>query len=460
MKNRAVPYWSRVAAVAAVVIFLLAPSPGAAETEPDQEVGRFLELLVAGRETATEALRAIERDWDEGYVPMTLETLRLTRNPAVHIALIQLLEEKTGQAYGFDLNGWYAWLWNREQRTHPSYAAFKSQLYRLIDPKFAAYFDPERSAKIRLDEVVWGGVAQDGIPPLRQPRMIPASEADYLDDGNVVFALEINGDARAYPKRIMAWHEMFVDEVGGVPVTGAYCTLCGSMVLYHSVIDGVEHELGTSGFLYRSNKLMYDRATQSLWNTLWGVPVIGPLAERDIRLERLSIITTTWGEWRRRHSETKVLSLDTGYVRDYSEGAAYREYFATDELMFGVPTLDGRLKNKDEVLGLVLAPHHDQPLAISAAYLAANPLYHDQIGTMRFVVLTDNSGANRVYEAGNVTFSSWDGVARAVDDGGGEWLMKESGLTGPEGQVLHRLPAHRAFWFGWYAAYSHTRLVH
>ena len=148
-----------------------------------------------------------------------------------------------------------------------------------------------------------------------------------------------NGDVRAYPKRILAWHELFTDEVGRVPVAGVYCTLCGTVILFETEHDGVRHELGTSGFLYRSNKLMYDRATQSLWSTFGGRPVIGPLAMEDIRLEVRSVVTTTWGEWRRRHPTTKVLSLNTGHRRDYSEGAAYREYFSTDELMFNVPKL-------------------------------------------------------------------------------------------------------------------------
>ena len=83
-----------------------------------------------------------------------------------------------------------------------------------------------------------------------------------------MFGLEVNGDARAYPKRILAWHETFVDEVGGVPVVGAYCTLCGSMILYESTANSVRHEMGTSGFLFRWNKLMYDKSTQSLWNSM------------------------------------------------------------------------------------------------------------------------------------------------------------------------------------------------
>ena len=113
----------------------------------------------------------------------------------------------------------------------------------------------------------WGGVKQDGIPPLRQPNMVSAAEADYLQNDNVVFGIAINGDARAYPKRILAWHEMFIDNIGGIDFAGVYCTLCGAVILYKTRHEGIEHKLGTSGFLYRSNKLMYDQDTQSLWNT-------------------------------------------------------------------------------------------------------------------------------------------------------------------------------------------------
>jgi hypothetical protein len=187
--------------------------------------------------------------------------------------------------------------------------------------------------------------------------------------------------------------------------------------------------------------------------------VVGPLAKQGIKLPRLSVVTTTWGEWRRRHPESLVLSLATGHTRDYAEGAAYREYFATDELMFQVPDLDDRLNNKDEVLGLVFPQYPDQPLAISAHYLAKHPLYHDRIGELEFAVLTDVSGANRVYETRGLKFTDWDGDTSLRDAQGTAWTLDESQLTAGDGRVLYRLPAQRAFWFGWYSAYSHTRLV-
>ena len=419
----------------------------------------FLKLFTNDPQVIDKSLETIEKHWEPGFVTMTLETIRLTRNPFVAHSLVRMLTDKTGQSFGFDIQKWQEWVWNEPEQRYTKYASFKSSLYGLIDSRFSNYFEDTYPAEIRLDEVVWGGVRQDGIPPLRGPKMLQANQAEYLEDNHVVFGISVNGDTRAYPKRILAWHEMFVDEVGGVPVAGVYCTLCGTVILYKTQHNGVNHVLGTSGFLYRSNKLMYDRDTQSLWNTLWGEPVIGPLVGRGIKLDFLGVVTTTWGEWHRRHPDTLVLSLETGHTRDYSEGAAYREYFSTDELMFTVPKLDSRLLNKQEIFAVILSEHPDKPLAISADFLLEHPVYHDQINGLRFVVLTDNSGANRLYQAGNKRFISWDGDKSVTDESSSEWTVTENALESSEGEKLYRLPGYRAFWFGWYSAYPHTSLV-
>ena len=117
--------------------------------------------------------------------------------------------------------------------------------------------------------------------------MIGASDAEYLLDTDLVFGIEINGDARAYPLRIMGWHEMVNDVIGGVPVALAYCTLCGSGILFDTQLEGTDEPLvfGSSGLLYRSNKLMFDRKTNSLWNQFSGEPVVGPLVGSDIKLK-------------------------------------------------------------------------------------------------------------------------------------------------------------------------------
>jgi len=437
---------------------LLATGQPALAHEADSPTD-YVRLLAGSTADRLAALERVEVAWQPGSAVMLAEVLVFLRDAAVQRPVLELLESKTGQELGFDVQAWFDWFWQQEPLPHPHYGRFKSLLYRNIDPHFAAYFSDESDATVRLDEVRWGGVRQDGIPPLRAPGMIEAEEATYLADADIVFALEIEGDRRAYPQRILAWHEMFVDEVGGVRVAGVYCTLCGTAIVYETVHEGVEHELGTSGFLYRSNKLMYDRATQSLWNTIWGEPAVGPLVGKGITLTRRSVVTTTWGEWRRRHPDTLVLSIDTGHERDYSEGAAYRDYFATDELMFNVPKLDRRLKNKAEVLALVFPEYPNRPLAFSQRYLLEHPLAHDRVGNLELVVLTDRSGANRVYATGGVTFESWDQESTVIDADGGSWTLTEASLGHADGRRLTRLPAQRAFWFGWYAAYPQTRLI-
>ncbi|MFK8048447.1 MAG: DUF3179 domain-containing protein [Halioglobus sp.] len=422
---------------------------------------KMLSLIVSTNPTQIElTIARLDRTWKPQYIAPLLEVISYASSPITQRAAISLLEEKTGQVFGQDVNSWYRWLWNQAENVSDEYADFKADFYQFLDPRFGRYFrDRQSSAKIRLDEIRWGGVGQDGIPPLRSPEMIAASEASYLEDDNIIFGIEINGDTRAYPKRILAWHEMFVDTVGGVNIAGVYCTLCGTVIPYKTDVGDRHFELGTSGFLYRSNKLMYDRETQSLWNTIKGEPVLGPLAGQGITLEFLSVVTTTWGEWKQRHPDTTVLSLDTGHKRDYGEGVAYQQYFANDKLMFNTPFSDKRLKNKQEVLALRFAASPKEQLAIDTDFLNKNPLYEDNVGQQKLLVLTDRSGANRVYDPGSTKFHSYDGRSTLVDNTGQQWTLSESQLISAQGAILERLPYHRAFWFGWHANYPDTRLV-
>lgn len=421
----------------------------------------FIKLLVSDDHSEVEEyLKQIKKRWNASLTPFVLELLPHTSSIALRLELLILLKNESGKDYGFDTNRWYEWLWNTNIKAASSYDDFKARLYRTIDPKFEKYFvNRQTNAKIRLDEVRWGGVVQDGIPPLRNPKMLSAKKARYLDDDNIIFGIKINGDARAYPKRILAWHEMFTDTIGGVDIAGVYCTLCGTVIPYRTSFDNNNYQLGTSGFLYRSNKLMYDKKTQSLWSTELGEPVIGPLVGKNIRLPFESVVTTTWGEWRQRHPDTTVLSLNTGHRRDYNEGAAYANYFATDELMFNTPFNDKRLANKQEVLALRFPGAPNEQLAIDTDFLNKNPVYHNAIAKQNFVVFTDSSGANRVYDSKSVSFVSYDQQLIAKDNNGGQWQVEEENLIGPNKQKLPRLPYHRAFWFGWHAAFPETRLI-
>ena len=224
--------------------------------------------------------------------------------------------------------------------------------------------------------------------------------------------------------------------------------------MYQTEYNGVHHELGTSGFLYRSNKLMYDHATKSMWSTLQGEPVVGPLVGKGIKLDREYLVTTTWGAWKEMHPDTTVLSLDTGHYRNYDEGVAYRKYFSDDRLMFSVPENDTRLANKAEVVSL---RQNGKSLAIHEKFLMNNRVYHDQIGDTKIVVLTDESGGNRVFDAGDVKFVSLEGNV-ATDESGDNWQVNEEALVSGK-TILKRVPSHRTFWFGWHAQFPETRLV-
>ena len=184
-------------------------------------INQFLSMLRSGMPGVEAVLRQAEMNWDISYVPMMLEVARFLP-PSQRAAVLRKLETQTGQEFGADFDGWMHWIWKQKFKPHPDYALFKSNLYSKIDPRFTEYFVKTENATIRLDEVRWGGVRRDGIPPLKNPKMLTAAEAGYLSDTDVVFGIELNGDARCYPKRILAWHEMFKDTIGGESVCGVY----------------------------------------------------------------------------------------------------------------------------------------------------------------------------------------------------------------------------------------------
>lgn len=434
----------------------------AADTSAQQAVDEALQTLTSSNDSVDilRALAVLEVNWDDQYIAPLLDLLSVPRNNFTPYQIIQLLTDKTGQNFQASTNDWFFWLWNQPEQIASNYGDFKAGFYKQIDSRFEKYFaGRQSSSRIRLDEIRWGGVLQDGIPPLRHREMISAKEATYLQDDNIVFGIAHNGDFRAYPKRILAWHEMFIDTIGGEEIAGVYCTLCGTVIPYKTTFNGVKHTLGTSGFLYRSNKLMYDQATQSLWSTTKGEPVVGPLVGKGIALEHIGVVTTTWGEWKRRHPETRVLSLSTGHMRNYGEGVAYKEYFSTDELMFNTPYQDDRLANKQEVLALRFPAAPEDQLAIDTEFLNKNPIYRDQIGFQKVLVLTDKSGANRVYDPEDIDFVSYDQDSQLIDSQGRKWQLEEHRLIAETGQQLSSLPYRRAFWFGWHAVFPETRLI-
>jgi len=203
---------------------------------------------------------------------------------------------------------------------------------------------------IPADEIVQTSVPRDGIPALDTPTFLKASEARHMRGKERVIGVVINGEARAYPVRILNYHEVVNDVIGGRSLTVTYCPLCGTGVIF-DVTGQPWQRFGVSGLLYNSDVLLYDRETGSLWSQMLAKAVTGPA--RGVGLFPVSVTHTRWGEWLDRHPDTLVLSPDTGYRRDYQENP-YETYAEIADLWFPVAHRDRRLKAKERVIGLEL----------------------------------------------------------------------------------------------------------
>jgi len=280
--------------------------------------------------------------------------------------------------------------------------------------------------------------------------MIPAADAEYLLGKDLVFGVEINGDTRAYPLRIMGWHEMVNDVIGGVPVALAYCTLCGSGILFETQLDDMDQPLifGSSGLLYRSNKLMFDRRTKSLWNQYSGEPVVGPMAGSAIKLPIRPITITSWDEWREKNPQTSVLSIETGFIKNYDSGFVYREYFASPDLMFPAVVGDeSRLLRKDYVFGVRgFAASKAWPLDL----FSHAPVINDAVGRQPLVLVGDATTRTvRAYERdAKEIFTHGDSNLLHTNDI--NWTVTESFLVADDGKRKRaRIPGHISYWFAW-----------
>ena len=389
---------------------------------------------------------AIRASADKRWTPFLLD-LAIVPNvfaPRARESLGALL----GEPGDLDVFGWIETRGFRAPSDDtPDYLAFKRKLFATIQPAIGAFLDPAAKREISAQEVLWGGVRVDGIPPLESPKFVaPKDAAAWISSSDPVIGVEINGDVRAYPRRIIDWHEMVNDTVGGVPVSLAYCTLCGSAILYDGRVGETTYRFGTSGMLYRSNKLMYDRQTRTLWEQYTGVPVWGELAGSGIELKILPVTHTTYGEWLAAHPETKVLDIETGFVRDYGSGVAYRDYFASPQLMFPAPNRGGPLQPKDVVYAVRV---NGALTAYPVKLLNERGFVLDSVGGTAVVVLAtpDGSGA-RAYESGGTKFIDFErkkGTLKSSD--GRAWSLTEGALIADSGERLARVPGHNSFWF-------------
>lgn len=425
----------------------------------DEAVGIVQDLLSGENKRINQALEKISETGDVSMVAVLVDALfyyRINRNRSAVRKIASVLKKLTGEDLGRRYFPWLEWLGKHQEiKPHPVYVGVKSGVLRSIDPRFLDFIHPGVAHLIRLEEIVWGGVKVEGIPSLDNPRVLPADQVDYLKEDDRVFGVSINGESRAYPLKILDWHEMSNDVVGGEPVVLSYCTLCGSGILFSRKVQDRILTFGTSGLLYRSNKLMFDKETKSLWSNLTGKAVVGPMAVKGIQLKRLPITLTTWGKWRKAFPDTTVLDIQTGFDRDYRR-SPYDEYFKSDRLMFPVWKKRKDLPDKAWIYGVIV---DSVPVAYELDYLTQHPILMDKVNGWRLVVLTDPEA-----ETVEVYGSKEDDMTRFIDylpegirdQNGTIWKRTWNGLIHPDGRIWKRLAGHHAYWFGWFAFYPQT----
>lgn len=198
-------------------------------------------------------------------------------------------------------------------------------------------------------EIIQGGPGKDGIPALTDPDFTTARSDKWLTEEDLVIGVTMNGVTKAYPIRVLNYHEIINDDFKGERVAVTYSPLCGSAMAYRTETHEQTWELAVSGLLYNNNALYFDRETESLWSQTLGRAVAGPVA--GAQLDLLPTTLTTWGEWQERHPETLLLAEETGYTRNYDMDA-YAYYGTTDRLMFPMNHSDERLKVKERILGV------------------------------------------------------------------------------------------------------------
>ena len=354
-------------------------------------------LPEAPHQTRLEAFAALTAEPDERYIAPLLDLLSLAETAEEWYRILDALSAITGEPQRDTDRPWRTnslrLADTPDRELPPNYLAFKRELYATqLSPEFRRFLNEAQAPIPHLDEVVFGGVAPGDIPALDHPEAVPAAES-ALPDHAPVLGIAVGGEARAYPNRILDWHELANDTLGGQSFALTWCTLCGAAIAYDitpTFVTAVAPiatpeplTFDTSGLLFRSNKLMFDSATDSLWNQLTGEAFSGPMAKRGARLTMLPVVHTTFGRWRAEHPDTTVVSSGTGHDRDYTEGAAYGDYFASTETMFPTPRLGQQFAPKERIVVLQIDQRRQ---AISLDALEPEGVLHFELSGQRIAL--------------------------------------------------------------------------
>ncbi len=317
---------------------------------------------------------------------------------------------------------------------------------------------------VPLDELRSGGPPPDGIPPIDDPTFLRPDQVDFLAENEPVLAFDVDGDARAYPVQILIWHEIVNDTVGGDPVAITYCPLCNSALAYDRRVGDRVLTFGTSGMLYNSALVMWDRQTETLWSHFTGEAIVGTLTGAE--LESRAVSTVAWGEWRDAHPDGLVLSRDTGHNRSYGDNPypGYDDVDGTPFLFEG--EVDGRYTAMTRIVGVEL---DGDAIGVPLAALQASGVVGAELGggpltvwwtggtasalDSRSIAEGVDVGATAVFspvvDGRPLTFSA-DGDRLVDTETGSRWNLFGEAVEGDlAGTQLDQIVHVDTFWFAW-----------
>ncbi len=310
--------------------------------------------------------------------------------------------------------------------------------------------------------IISGGVRKDGIPSIDRPNFVSRMEAEgFLTPDDVVFGLNYRGAVRAYPQRILVWHEIVNDSIDGRRIAITYCPLTGSQIAFEGSPGLVgEHTFGTTGNLVNSNLLMYDRQTDSNWPQILGIAINGP--QRGESLSEIPLVWTTWQRWRKLFPETDVLSTDTGHIRDYSSDPyGTRGYYTGETIWFPVMNRSDRFEAKKTVFGLKLG---DRRMALPLAELRSEAVRNFSLAGIPLTLFYDSRldtirTFKREVEDKSLTFVR-QGDKVVDEETSTVWSPEGVAEEGPlQGVALDQVNVFNVMWFAWYAFFPDTEVL-
>ncbi|MEX0680490.1 MAG: DUF3179 domain-containing protein [Balneolales bacterium] len=314
---------------------------------------------------------------------------------------------------------------------------------------------------IPLNEIFDGGPGKDGIPSIDAPQFVSANAIEYVGDERLVAAVNIGGDVRAYPHQILDWHEIVNDQFEEEAVAFTHCPLTGTAIAWDRKLKGEAIEFGVSGLLFRNNLIAYDRFTDSHWSQMQLRSVKGTFSETDIEIHQ--VLETTWENWLAWYPDSKVLTTETGFQRNYS-GFAYGQFYLTDDtrILFPVSNPDGRLNKKVRVHGIIGEVPADESASVRVYpiddFAEGVEMIEDRIGDQEYLIV-GSSGKNfaaafrrTLPDGTRLSFVAVQDKLPEIlmDDEGNYWDIFGYAVKGPRtGERLTPARSYTGYWFAW-----------